>query len=304
MRNQPGHVGRHAGRSLTLAAIVLLLAAGCGRGEFDGESAYSFLVEQCSFGPRPPGTEAHRRTRDWLVERLRETTDHVALQRFVVTAPGGEFELTNIIASFAPRKRERVLLGTHWDTRAIAERDPDPANRATPIIGANDGASGTAVLLELAHMMALRAPRIGVDLVFFDGEDGGNGGGLGEWCLGSKHYARHLGDYCPSYAVVIDMIGDADLAVHVEPNSATACPEVVERVWGAASRVGATRFDREFGVAVYDDHAPLIRAGIPAALVIDLEYPSWHTVEDTPDKCSPGSLAEIGRVLTELVYGP
>jgi hypothetical protein len=285
-----------------LAALLLLAMGGCGWASFDGEEAHTLIVEQCALGPRYPGSDGHQAMTAWLTEKLTPLADEVAVQTFSAPFFGVDTELRNIIASFNLQERERVLLAAHYDTRAIAERDPDPDARATPIPGANDGASGVAVLLELARVMSERSPAVGVDLVFFDAEDGGNGGGFDDWCVGSDHYARHIGSYCPRYAVVIDMIGDADLAIPVESNSAAAAPDVVRRVWDAAERVGARSFDRTRGPFVFDDHIPLIRAGIPTALVIDFDYAHWHTIEDTPDKCSPESLAEVGAVLEELVF--
>lgn len=288
----------------TLAVGMAAVLAGCGSGptDFDGAAAYELVEEQCAFGPRPPGTPAHDAMLRWLVAELQRSADQVAVQRFTASSSAGEVVLTNVIASFRVEMRERVLLGAHWDTRPVAEKDPDPANRSTPILGANDGASGVAVLLELARMMAERPPSVGVDLVFFDGEDGGDEGGYSDWCLGSAHYAAHMGDYAPGYGVIIDMVGDRDLTIRREPNSWSTNREVVERVWDAARRVGANAFRDELGVAMYDDHVPLILAGIPVALVIDPEYEYWHTLADTPDKCSPESLAQVGRVLVELVY--
>jgi hypothetical protein len=294
------------GRGLALAAWLLpaLLVAGCGAPEFDGRSAFEYLERQCDFGPRPPGSPAHEETLSWLNSELERLADEVAVQRFSAVADTGLVELSNIIASFRPLERDRVLLGAHWDTRAVAEKDPDPANRAAPILGANDGASGVAVLLELARMMSERPPALGVDIVLFDGEDGGDGGGLADWCVGSTYYASRMGDYCPGYAVVVDMVGDRDLAIPREPNSVFASVEHVDRVWDAARRVGSTAFVDRSGTAVYDDHVPLIRAGVPAVLIIDFSYRYWHTLEDTPDKCSPESLEQVGRVLASLVYAP
>jgi glutaminyl-peptide cyclotransferase len=295
--------GRWARLALAAAVIVqLVLSAGCGRPSFDGEDAFALLERQCEFGPRPPGSEAHDAMLSWLVDVLRERSESVSVQRFSVLSEAGRVDMANVIASFRVDARERVLLGAHWDTRAIAEKDQDPEKRALPIPGANDGASGVAVLLELAAMMSERAPAVGVDLVFFDGEDGGNGGGLDEFCLGSTYFAMNMGDYCPGYAVVVDMVGDADLAIPVEANSRAACPEIVELVWSAAERAGANSFSDATGSYMLDDHIPLIQAGVPSALIIDFEYPHWHTHEDTPDKCSPESLAEVGEVLAELVY--
>jgi len=296
-----------SGLRALLAACALpavLVATSCGQPSFDGEAAMALIEKQCAFGPRNPGSPGHEAMLGWLVETVGEQTPHVSVQRFTVEGPGGTFELTNVIASFRPTERNRVLLCAHWDTRAVADRDPDPARRGTPIPGANDGGSGVAVLLELARLMAERPPALGVDLVFFDGEDGGDGGGLGDWCVGSSYYASRIGEYAPGFAVVIDMIGDADLEIPREPNSMRSAPSVVERVWGAARAAGATSFTDREGPGMYDDHVPLLRAGIPAIVVIDPHYRYWHTVEDTPDKCSPQSLDEVGATLLELVYRP
>jgi glutaminyl-peptide cyclotransferase len=299
--NHDGRGRRRAGLAAGLALAALL--AGCGAPEFDGRSAFRYLERQCEFGPRPPGSPAHEETLAWLAEELARFADDVAVQRFAAVMDTRSVELANVIASFRPGERRRVLFAAHWDTRSIADRDPDPQARATPIPGANDGASGVAVLLELARMMSERPPGIGVDLVLFDGEDGGDGGGLSDWCLGSAYYASRMGGYCPAYAVVIDMIGDADLSISREPNSVAASGAAVERVWEAARRVGATAFVDRPGAPVYDDHVPLIQAGVPAVLVIDFDYRYWHTLEDTPDKCSAVSLEQVGSVLTSLVYG-
>ena len=284
-------------------AGVVALACGCSGPSYDGELAFAFLERQCEFGPRYPGSDGHEAMREWLVDTLDGYADAVSVQEFTVERTDSvEVALANVIASFNMDARERVLLGAHWDTRPIAEHDPDEANRGTPILGANDGGSGVAVLLTLAAMMSERSPAVGVDLVFFDGEDGGNGGGLPEFCVGSTVFAQRMGAYAPSYAVVVDMVGDSDLAIPREPNSLNACPSVVAMVWDAAERVGATSFSDVTGTAMFDDHVPLIRAGIPSALIIDFDYTFWHTVEDTPDKCSPESLREVGAVLAELVY--
>ncbi|MBD3368187.1 MAG: M28 family peptidase [Candidatus Eisenbacteria bacterium] len=291
-------------RAVAPLLVTAILLGGCGeRPSFDGEAAHELIAEQCALGPRYPGSEGHAAMIDWLTGRLRPLADEVAVQRFSAPFFGEETELVNVIASFRPTERERVLLGAHYDTRAVADRDPDPEARLTPIPGANDGGSGVAVLVELARLLSETPPDIGVDMVFFDAEDGGDGGGLDAWCVGSTHYARHLGGYCPRYAVVVDMVGDADLAIPIESNSRAAAPQVVRRVWDAAAGVGADSFLDESGPFVFDDHIPLIRAGIPTALVIDFDYEHWHTLEDTPDKCSPASLAEVGSVLVELVYG-
>jgi glutaminyl-peptide cyclotransferase len=287
----------------TATVLIVLTGAGCGGAPvFDGDRAYDDLVTQCSFGPRCPGSPGHDATRDWLVEQMRATADDVKVQRFSYTSSGEKFEFANIVASYRPEVRDRVLLAAHWDTRSVAERDPDPSRREDAITGANDGASGVAVLLELGRLIKERPPDVGVDMVLFDAEDGGDEGGLGSWCIGSSYYAEHLGAYCPRFAVVVDMIGDCDLEIPIEPYSRSAAPELVTLIWAAAERVGATSFCERTGTAIYDDHVPLAQAGLAAIDLIDLDYPYWHTVEDTPDKCCPRSLAEVGQVLAEFLY--
>lgn len=289
-------------RLATLLLIATGILTGCARPQFDGERAFRYLEKQCAFGPRAPGSPGHAEAEAWLLETLSGLADDVAVQRFGTVSGGREIALTNVIASFRPDKRERVLLAAHWDTRAVADLDPDPTHRGTPIPGANDGASGTAVLLELATLMHERGPACGVDIVLFDGEDGGGAGGLGGWCLGSSYYAERLGSYCPKLAVVVDMVGDSDLSIPVEPNSMTGAPDAVALVWGEARKALSSAFEERRGRAMFDDHIPLMRAGIPTVLVIDAEYAAWHTVGDTPDRCSASSLAQVGRALVRLVY--
>jgi glutaminyl-peptide cyclotransferase len=271
---------------------------------FDGQRAYRILQQQCDFGPRQPNSPGHAQLRQYLLDRLSEYTHFVKTQDFVETDPiGGEaMNLTNIIASFYPEKTKRLLLGAHWDTRPIANHDPHPALRKEPIPGANDGASGVAVLLEIARIISQRSPAWGVDMVFFDGEDSGREEDLVGFCLGSIYFAAHLGDYRPRFAVVVDMIGDKDLKLYEEGYSYSNAREYVDLIWSEAKTLGFSCFVDSVGYFVYDDHVPLQDAGIPAVDLIDLDYPYWHTMEDTPDKCSPESLRKIGEVLLTTIY--
>jgi glutaminyl-peptide cyclotransferase len=174
-------------RPLAACLLAILLLSGCGSGRFDGERALRLLERQCEFGPRFPGSVGHEEAEEWLTSSLADLADELAVQRFVAQSATGDVVLTNIIASFEPDRRERVLLAAHWDTRAVAEKDPDPASRKTPILGANDGASGVAVLLELARLLVDDPPAVGVDIVLFDGEDGGGAGGRAGWGRGSTY---------------------------------------------------------------------------------------------------------------------
>ena len=189
------------------------------------------------------------------------------------------------------------------DTRPWADNDPNPAHHQTPILGANDGASGVAVLLEIAAHLKNNPPPVGVDIVLFDGEDSGTSGDNASWCKGSDYFAKHL-FFSQKYsaAILLDMIGDADLEIPVEQHSKLYAPQIVSRVWNLAERLGIHQFTKKEGMAVIDDHVPLLRAGIPAIDLIDFDYPYWHTIEDTPDKCSAESLEAVGSVLMEFIY--
>jgi glutaminyl-peptide cyclotransferase len=271
---------------------------------FDGQRAFADLLDQCRFGPRNPGSVGHRQAREYFLDKLSKTTDFVKVQDFVHSdhEEGAQLKLSNIIASFHPEKARRVLLCAHWDTRPFADHDPDTARREEPILGANDGASGVAVLLEIARVISHDEPLLGVDIVLFDGEDGGDAGDPEGFCLGSKHFATVKGDYQPEFGILLDMIGDKDLAVYKEAYSATYAKEVADSVWSRAKEMGLACFKDSVKHAVYDDHVPLLGAGIRVIDLIDFDYPYWHTTSDTPDKCSPESLQKIGDLLLHVLY--
>jgi Zn-dependent M28 family amino/carboxypeptidase len=226
----------------------------------------------------------------------------VAVQPFRGVFGGHEAEMTNILASFFPENTRRVILCAHWDSRHHADRDPDPARRLEPVPGANDGASGVAVLLEIARIIERNKPPVGVDIVLFDGEDGGSYGSDDTWLLGSRHFARVMPvSYRPLYAILLDMVGDRDLSLTRDTVSAGNAPELWGRIVTQCGRLGIPFRPGETGVL--DDHVPLIERGIPAADLIDFDYPWWHTVSDTPDKCSAESLGRIGALVLSIIYG-
>jgi glutaminyl-peptide cyclotransferase len=262
---------------------------------FDADRAYRDLVRQCQFGPRVPGTEAHRKCAEWLADQLRASADDLSLQRFSLPVREETLPLTNLVATFNPEGKPHLLLCAHWDSRPTADCDPDPTNRSKPILGANDGASGVAVLLEIARALKARPPRQRVTVVFFDGED--YGPDLDAMFLGSRHFAATYQGPPVAWGVLLDMVGDCDLRLPPEHRSLVELPQVVDRIWGAADRAGCAAFVREPGPSVLDDHVILIERGIPCIDVIDFDYPYWHTAADTPDKCSPASLGQVGRAL-------
>ena len=271
---------------------------------FDKQIAFSYLEKQCSFGPRIPGTEGHINTRDFLVEELKKYTDKVRIQSFpaVNYMSNKRTQAYNIIASFSDGIAQ-VILCAHWDSRPKADQDTEPGNQGKPILGANDAASGVAVLLEIARIFSNNPPPFPVDIVFFDAEDMGRSSHSDEFLQGSRFFAKNKAfNYKPRAAILLDMVGDADLEIYIEGNSQNYAPDLVNQVWTKAEELNLPEFIREVRYTITDDHLPLLQAGIPAIDIIDYDYPYWHTTEDTPDKCSPESLEKVGRVLLAFVY--
>lgn len=272
---------------------------------FDGDQAFSYLQKQCDFGPRVPDSAAHTACLQFLVDELQKFGARVAQQKMQRQLPGFEapVTLTNILASFHPEKTRRVLLCAHWDSRPWADQDSLPENRDKPVPGANDGASGVAILLEIARHLQAQEPAYGIDIMLFDGEDAGLAEQKNSFALGSQFFAENkLEGYRPEFGILLDLVGDRDLQIYQERNSLRYAPQVVEKVWRRAEELNLPAFHPEPRFAVEDDHMPLLRAGIACIDLIDFEYPYWHTIEDTPDKCTPESLAQVGTLLLSLIY--
>ncbi len=276
---------------------------------FDAAQAMQWVRFQVAAGPRVPGMPGHKAIADWLERELKARADSVEVQAFThVTASGRKLELANILARFRPADPNRILYVTHWDTRPVAENDPDPAKRSTPIPGANDGASGTAMQLELADALKQVPPSVGVDLLFVDGEDYGSfddADSLKDVLIGSRYFAEHLpAGYHPLFGVLWDMIGGFNQKIYQEGYSLDRAPEVVERVWRAAEDLGLQRmFSPLNGGYITDDHVPLLEKGIRIIDVIGFEnYREWHhTTQDTLDKVSEATLGQIGRLALALL---
>ena len=200
------------------------------------------------------------------------------------------------------------MLCAHWDSRPTADQDPDPANHQKAVLGANDGASGVAVLLEMAHILHHNPLDFGIDIVLFDLEDmGDHGAGLESdsltpFCIGSQYFVKNRPGYHPRFGILLDMVGDKELRFEREGYSWGRAPQVVTKVWNAAKEVGATAFVEEIREPVLDDHVPFLEKGIKVIDIIDFDYPHWHTINDTPDKCSAESLQQVGDVLIEVLY--
>lgn len=277
--------------------------------EFDAERSFRYLLAQVEFGPRNPNSSGHRACLAFLKNELSLSADAVNLQEFSEVSPKGDrFRLTNVIASFNLKATKRIMLSAHWDTRPWADQDPDISNHSKPILGANDGASGVAVLLEVARNLKASPPPIGVDIVLFDGEDFGISGVQESFCKGSQFFAKNKPQgFHPLFAINLDMIGDKSLQIYREKNSDQYAPEVMSLIFSTARDLGLQQFVDAEGDATYDDHIPLNQVGIRAVDLIDFNYPDesnryWHTMADTSDKCSKESLEAVGKLILHIVY--
>jgi glutaminyl-peptide cyclotransferase len=277
---------------------------------FDQERSFADLKKQVEFGARVPNSPGHRDCKNYLVEALKPLADRVETQDFSQRVNGSRLEMSNIIARWngqggADSAKSGVLLAAHWDTRPTADYEINPDKRKQPIPGANDGASGVAVLLEAARMFKRLAPSVPVMIVFFDGED--YGPGIGNMFLGSRYFAGHLPAGTPKQGILLDMVGDRDLVIPQETYSLEVAREVMTDVYAIAQRRGyGKQFPAIRGTPIEDDHIPLHEKGLKVIDLIDFSYGPghswWHTLEDTPDKCSPASLKAVGDVVLEWVY--
>ncbi|MFN8358525.1 MAG: M28 family peptidase [Candidatus Kapaibacterium sp.] len=280
--------------------------------KFDGQAAYTLVEKQLNFGARVPGTKAHLSCRDFLLGELRRLTDTAFLQTFKSEIYGKQIQFSNIIGSYNPSSHKRVLLCAHWDSRPRSDQDPNPADTAKPCPAANDGASGVAVLLQMAERLRQKTPTIGIDIVLFDGEDYGYEHDLSNYFIGSRHFAGNLPFYKPESAILIDLIGDKESVFRFEPSSFASNQQAMTKIWDIAARRGFSNFKAEQGNGVSDDHDMLIQAKIPSIDIIDVNLVGhvdsnprrkyWHTSHDTIDNISIESLTSVGQCLLEYVY--
>ena len=285
-------------KTITMALLLILVTLGPSGCQvlkksthddyrFNGERAYEDVIYQVALGPRIPGEDGHQRIIEWITRELTISGWQTEIQE---TEYQGK-PVKNIIA-FREQGGSYILIGAHYDTRIFADQDQDPSLRSLPVPGANDGGSGVAVLLELARVLPedLDSP---VRLVFFDSEDNG-GIDDWQWIMGSRAFVRDY-EILPEAAIIVDMIGDADLNIFYEYNSDES---IMGQIWKKASDLGyGSQFQEEFKYSMLDDHTPFIEAGIPAVDIIDFDYPFWHTTADTVDKVSAESLETVGQTL-------
>lgn len=313
--------------------LMLMLAAGCtssgnaaansdnaGNSEanvktdiptFNADSAYEYLKHQVEFGPRVPNTTAHTLCGNWLADRLRALGAEVTEQKADLKAfDGTVLHARNIFGRFNPEREDRVLLLAHWDCRPWADADPDPSRHTTPVEGANDGASGVAVILEAARNIALKSPDAGIDVLFVDAEDWGTEGDDESWALGARYFTENppVENYMPEKAILLDMVGGKNAVFPREYFSQLNAPALTGSFWDAAERAGYGHlFPNQIGSAVTDDHIQLQQAGINAIDVIDYRVeegfcPTWHTTSDNLENISRETLKAVGQTLLQYLY--
>lgn len=276
--------------------------------DVDGRRAYDYLTEICKIGTRVSGTAGMARQQQMMVQHFSDLDADISFQSFDVAHPvtGEPVRMKNMIVSWDPEAKERILLCCHYDTRPFPDRDP--RNPRGVFVGANDGASGVALYMEMAnHIKKLDLP-YGVDMVFFDGEELVYNRG-DKYFLGSEHFAKEYRDNPPRHrylcGVLVDMIADRQLQLYYEKNSVKHAPEVTRSVWKAAAELNQRAFVSRVRHEVRDDHIPLNEiAKIPTCDLIDFDYAYWHTTADVPRNCSPRSLASVGNVLLYWLQNP
>lgn len=284
--------------------------------EFNADSALSFVKAQCDFGPRVPNTEAHRKCGEYLVAKLKATGANVIEQNMTLSAfDGTKLKAKNIIAEINPDSIDnRILLLAHWDCRPWADHDPDLSKHKEPVMGANDGASGVGVLLEMARLFATKNPKRGIDILLVDAEDWGDSDGEEDtWALGTQYWVahKHRNDYKASFGILLDMVGASGANFAKEYYSSAYALNVVNDVWSVALKSGYGKFfSSQNGGGVTDDHVFINRGGIPCIDVIDFDadsdtgfYPGWHTTHDTFDVIDPATLKAVGQTLVNFIYG-
>jgi Zn-dependent M28 family amino/carboxypeptidase len=297
-------------RVAVFSLLALSLLAGCSGPtqppEFNGDQAYQYLKEQVAFGPRVPGTEAWADCRQYFYDHFSACGFTLDSNSFEFLDPYShtEIPLVNVIARYEgdPDDNRALLMLAHYDSRPRTDYHSDTTRINEPIAGANDGASGVAVLMELARLVAEKPPDCNLTLVLSDGEDWGKPGDTEYYLLGAREFARQGIRAKYHFGVVVDMVGDKVQQIYREEYSNEYFTPLNDMIWQTAAKLGIDTFHDSVRHTVMDDHLELAAGGVPTVVIIDFDYPYWHTEQDTPDKCSPVSLANVGRVLAYIVY--
>lgn len=279
---------------------------------FNADSCYNYVKTQTDFGPRVPNSEAHQACGEYLVSHFKSLGIKTTVQEAKLTAyDGTTLNAKNITAAINPEAKARIFICAHWDSRPFCDEDPDPAKRKQAVLGANDGASGVGVIMELARIMAATPPAIGVDLILFDAEDYGNSNTSDSYCLGSQYWAKNLDrrQYKPNFGILLDMVGAEDAVFCREGVSEQYAPFVLDLIWRRAHELGyASKFINQRVGGIVDDHYFINKiTNIPCIDIIhytdEQGFPStWHTSEDNMENISKSTLSVVGDVLTHIIY--
>lgn len=295
----------------TLILVSCLLVMGCSQAPtapspFQGERSYSYIADQLAFGPRVPGSEAWKECRGYFYRHFQNCELAVDSQVFGFHDPYSkqDYPLVNVIGRYRGGDDDdpALLLVAHWDTRPRTDFHSDTNRINEPIQGANDGASGVAVLMELANLLHEDRPTVNVDLVLVDGEDWGKPGDSQYYLMGSREFARSKIRDRYQCGIVVDMIGDLDQQIYREQYSERFRKPLNDVIWSLAASLGVTTFIDSSKYTILDDHLEINTGGVPCIVLIDFDYPYWHTENDTADKCSPAALENVGTVLSHFVY--
>ena len=274
---------------------------------FDSSKAFDLVLEQCSFGPRYPGSDGHEKCKNFIVDNLSQYNDDIIIDEHKIKDPltSDSVNIYNVFYRYNPDREKRILLMAHWDTRKYADKDPDPLNHDKPVMGANDGASGVAVLLVvLEQLNKNNLSKIGVDFLFADAEDMGVYGQPDTWAIGSKLFSQKYPSKLPQFGICVDMVADKDLNIKIEKYSYQMAPGLINDIWGIAKRNGYSNiFKNQIGPGIIDDHISFsMSTNIPSIDIIDLDYIHWHTIQDVPENISKNSLGVVGDVLIDFIY--
>ena len=286
---------------------------------FNADSAYNYVKKQLEFGPRVPGSEAHAQCAEWFIDFFNEKADTVYVQDFRTRLYNGKsIDGKNIIASFNPKAKKKILLAAHWDSRPFADHDPDRTKWNTPIDGANDGASGVGVLMEVARALKENPINTGIDIILFDLEDYGAPQYLNlmtndDWALGSQYWSKnpHVYNYSAYFGILLDMVGASNPRFPKEYYSQQLAPSLSNEIWRMARELGYDQyFINEIGHPINDDHIYVnVNANIPMIDLIHLEdnenssfYPYWHTLNDNIHQIDPNTLGMVGNVVLNVIY--
>lgn len=293
---------------IAACAAAAALAAGCAgkeRPAFDSSRVIAHVERQCGYGPRVPNSAARDSAAAYIAHTLEGYGAEVRLQPFRVDDPYGDraLRLINVVASFGVGRDRRVMLASHYDSRPWADQEADTTLHMTPIPGAVDGACTTGILMEMGRLLGASMPEdIGVDLVFFDGEDYGREGDIDHYLLGSTYFVANLAGYHPREGILLDMVGGVDTHAGREGYSDRYATALTDTLFARAAALGLDYFVSTVGGPIVDDHVPFLRAGIPVTDLFGYDYPYWHTLADTPDKCDPARIDQVGALLVDFLY--